>query len=321
MWPTLFHIQGAAGPIDVNTYGLFIALAFSAAFLIIHLRARRAGVNPDQLLLGYVAAAVGGMLGARLLYAVSVDWERTISDPMSLLSCSGFAVYGGVLGGAVAVLSWAAANKLPLWKLADLAGPAVVIGNGIGRFGCFFAGCCHGAIAPTPQNPVGLLPAAFTGGQIWLSRTFPFVTLEFHGGVGRIHDVPLYPTQLFEALAYTTLAVFLAWRWTRRKFDGQIIGLALVLQPPIRMISEALRADQRGYVLSWEVSEKVAAWFPGMSQAGEQLGAHIVGITTSQGIGLLMMVAGAVILVARRHAGVDTTAAPEPEGDLLEELA
>jgi phosphatidylglycerol---prolipoprotein diacylglyceryl transferase len=321
MWPTLIEVEGALGTMPVNTYGLFIMLAFSAAFLLIHTRARRVGVNPDRLIPGYLAAAAGGLLGARLLYAISVDWDQTLANPLSLLSCSGFAVYGGVLGGIVAVLGWAHLNRLPLWPLADLAAPAVVLANGVGRIGCFFAGCCHGAIAPTPHDPVGLLPEAFTGGQIWLSNTFPFVTTEFHQGVGRIHDVPLYPTQMFEATAYLALGALLAWAWTRRRFDGQIAALTLIVQPPVRIVSESLRADERGYFLSWEVSDSVAAWFPGMSQAGDQLGAHIVGITTSQGIGLLMMIAGVTFLALRR--GADLTAAPPvaSEGDLLEELA
>lgn len=320
MWPTLVEVEGAFGTMPVNTYGLFMMLAFSAAFLLIHVRARRVGVNPDRLIPGYVVAAVGGILGARLLFALSVDLEGFLANPLSLFSFSGFAVYGGVLGGIFAVLTWARVQGFPLWTLADLAAPAVVIANGIGRIGCFFAGCCHGAVAPTPHDPVGLL-GAFSGGQIWLANNFPFVTTEFHQGVGRIHDVPLYPTQLFEAVSYLTVGSLLAWAWTKRRFDGQIAALTLLVQPPFRMISEAMRADERGYFVSWEVSEQVAAWFPGMSQAGEELGAHIVGITTSQGIGLLMMAAGAVFLVVRRGAKVDAPAPAAPEDDLLEELA
>lgn len=322
MWPTLIEIETAVGKQPVNTYGLFIVLAFSAAYLFIHLRSQRIGVNPDRLIFGYVSAAAGGMIGARLLYALSVDLDRTLSDPLSLMSCSGFAVYGGLIGGIAGVVLFVRASRLPVWKLADLAAPAVILAMGVGRLGCFFAGCCHGAVAPTPQSPIGLLPSSFTGGQIWLSKTAPFLTTEFHGGVGRLHDVPLYPTQLWSVAVGLSLGTLLGWLWTRRRFDGQIAALALLVEPPFRMTIEALRADERGYVLSWTVSEKVAAWFPGMSQAGEQLGAHIVGITTSQGIGLALMALGAVIWVTRRHAGLDQTGPIESgEGDLLEELA
>jgi phosphatidylglycerol:prolipoprotein diacylglycerol transferase len=308
------------GPVPVNFYGLFMMLAFSGAFAIIHTRARQVGIHPDRLIPGYVSAAVGGMLGARLLYAVSVDWERTISNPISLMSCAGFAFYGGVIGGAIGVAIFVFASRLPPWKIADLAAPGVLLGYGLGRMGCFFSGCCHGAIAPTPEDPIGLLPEWFTGGQLWLSHTWPYLTNEVHGGVGRIHDIPLYPTQLWSAFEGLTLFGITAWAWTRRRFDGQIAALALIIEPPFRIFIESLRADERGYLVSWSVSAEVARWFPGMAQAGEELGQNILGITTSQAIGAAMITLGVVIWAVRFRTVRDATPAVDPEADLLEEL-
>lgn len=308
----------------MNTYGLFMVLAFSSAFLLIHVRAQRLGINPDRLIPGYVAAAVGGMIGARILYALSVDLERTIANPMSLMSCAGFAVYGGILGGIIGVALFVALSKLPPWKMADIAAPGVILGMGVGRFACFFAGCCHGAVAPLMPNAIGLLPDSFTGGQLWVSLSPPFLTNEVHGGVGRIHDIPLYPTQLWAAFSLIGIAAFLSWLWPRRRYDGQIAALTLLLEPPFRIAIEALRADERGYFISWEVSERVAALIPGMSQAGENLGTQILGITTSQGIGALFMISGIAIWLLRRNTVLDAAPQAKPQqedSDLLEELA
>src|SRR5262249_51864382 len=92
MWPTITEVQTALGPWPVNTYGLFIMLAFSGAFTWVHFRARQQGIDPDRMIGAYLCAAVFGMLGGRLMYAFTVDWEHT-----------GFAVYGGLIGGAVGV--------------------------------------------------------------------------------------------------------------------------------------------------------------------------------------------------------------------------
>jgi prolipoprotein diacylglyceryltransferase len=193
---------------------------------------------------------------------------------------------------------------------------------GIGRIACFFAGCCHGAVAPTPESPIGLLPEAFTGGQIWLSSTVPFLTNEVHGGVGRLHDIPIYPTQLWDAVTHLSIAGLLAWLWTRRKFDGQIAALALIIEPPFRAFSEMFRADERGYFVSWNVSDGAAALIPGMAQAGESMSGQVMGITTSQGIAMIAVVCGVVMYLARRKAGVTQVApAAADDGDLLEELA
>jgi phosphatidylglycerol:prolipoprotein diacylglycerol transferase len=325
MYPTLLEVQTAAGVMPVHTYGLFIVLAFSAAFLAIHLRAPLVGIQADRLIPGYVAAAVGGLSGGRLLYAVAVEPARTFSNPMSLFSCSGFAVYGGILGGIVGVAIFTFAARLPPWKIADLAAPAVVLAMGVGRWACFFAGCCHGAVAPIGPDPTGLLPSSFTGGQVWVSSVAPFLTNEVHGGVtGREYLYhALYPTQLWDMALHVTLGALLLWRWYRSRFDGEAAALALMLEPPLRVFTELFRADHRGYVFTFPVSEEVAAWLPpGLSAAGAEAHADLAGVTTSQGIALLMMVAGLGMWFARHRKGRDQTpVAPQPAaGDLLDEL-
>lgn len=328
MWPTLVEVQTAAGPVGVHPYGLFMVLAFSSAFLLIHLLARRTGVNPDRLIPGYVAAAVGGMIGARLLYALAVDPVRTFSNPLSLFSGAGFAVYGGIIGGIVGVALFVRYAKLPVWRIADIAAPGVIIGMGVGRFGCFTAGCCHGAVAPRGDAATPLLAGVFPGGQLWVSSQLPFLTNEFHSNAGNVvrHDLldlPLYPTQLWSALVLCSLAGLLVWAWKNRRFDGQIAALTLMLEPPTRIFIETFRADHRGYVVSWPVSEAVAAWLPpGLAQAGAELGdATLTGVTTSQGIGLAMIVAGAAMWMARRGTErVVEQPVETGDGDLLEEL-
>lgn len=370
MFPTLLEIPTGDTSVGVHTYGMFIVLAFSAAFLLVHSRAARVGIHPDRLILNYLAAAVGGLLGARVLYVASVVfgtggtfllgfaflslwavggaiWARQRADrggqlatPMlaSLggtavlglgllavqgqlatateflvqvvsLGSGGFAIYGGVLGGAVAVLLTSQAMGLNGWKAADLAAPAVLLGMSVGRLGCFFAGCCHGAVAPIGADPTALLPDGLLHGQVWLSGVYPFVTLEFHDGVGRLLHQPLFPTQLLEFTLNGLLAATLAWLWTRRRFDGQIAALALIVQPPARILSEALRADERGYAFTFPVSSDIAYYFPGMTQAGESMGSEM-GLTTSQTFGLGMMLLGVALLIWRRKAGREPEVEP-----------
>lgn len=304
MWPTLYEVQTGAGPVGLHTYGLMILLAFCAAFLLTHLRAQQVGLHPDRLLLVYVAAAVGGLTGGRLLYALAVDPAGLLRNPMSLFSFSGFAVYGGLVGGALAVGALALAQKIPIWKLADIAGPAVLIGMGVGRLGCFFAGCCHGAEAPVAEVARPLLPEGLLQGQLWLSEVFPFLSLEFHGGVGSLKRIPLYPTQLWAVVYLLGLSALLSAVWRHRRFDGQIAALTLILEPPFRVLVETFRADTRGYVVTWEASDRMIAMFPGMARAGGDIAANVMGLTTSQALGLLAIPVGVALYAARRNAGV-----------------
>jgi phosphatidylglycerol:prolipoprotein diacylglycerol transferase len=315
MWPTLVEIESPTGTSGLHTYGLLVMTAFVVAFGVLLSRGRRVGIGPVRLVELYLVAAVGGMTGARLLYVLAVG------EPGALFSCQGgFAYYGGVIGGTVAVAAVARARALHLWKLADVAVPALVIGNAIGRIGCFFAGCCHGMPVSAPDPRTALLPEGLLHGQVWLHPHFPFLSTEFHAGVGRLWNEPLYPTQLWQSASALLVFVLLSWVWTRRRFDGQVTAVALMTEPALRILNEAFRADHRGYVWSWQV-EQPPAWLAGMASAGSDLpvdGPALIGLTTSQGIGLVMMLGGAVIYALRRDRGVDpeTPAAELWEDDL-----
>lgn len=321
MHPFLYQAETGAGLVRIPMYGLMILLAFAAAFVLVNARARRIGIPPEKLVPTYLAAAAFGLVGARLLYAVAVEPLRTFSDPLSLFSTGGLAFYGGLIGGAVGVFATAKAMKLPGWKLADILAPALVLGLGIGRLGCFFAGCCHGAEAPIGEAATGLLaPGGFLHGQVWLSSQFPFLALEFNDGMGRLQGVPLYPTQLWSVAAGLGVATLSMILWEKRRFDGQIAGLVLLVEPVFRFLIESYRADERGYVVSWEVAS-LPAWLPpGLTRAGDSLpdafhpGALVVGLTTSQFLGLAISLIGLSILLLRRNAGV------APEQELAEEL-
>lgn len=307
MHPFLYETTTSNGLLRIPTYGTFILLSFMAAFALVHNRARRVGIPPERMIPLYGASAVGGLIGAKLLYAIAVD-------PSALFSGGGFAFYGGLIGGAIAVLATAAVMHLPGWKLVDVLAPAVVLGLGIGRLACFFAGCCHGAVAQMDENALGLFPdGGFLHGQVWLDGRFPYLFLEFHDGVGRLHGEPLYPTQLWSAFAGIGLSAFLTAMWSRRRFDGQLAAMMMVFEPALRIVIESYRADDRGYVVSWAV-RSVPSWLPpGFSRAGGDLptmgdafhqSAIIVGVTTSQFLALGFIGIGALIFALRWNGGV-----------------
>jgi phosphatidylglycerol:prolipoprotein diacylglycerol transferase len=306
----------------INTYGLMVMAAFCAAFTLVHFRSRQIGFHPERLAPLYVAAAFGGLFGARILYAIAVTPSDFFANPLTVFSASGFAYYGGVIGGAAAVFGVAQLMGFNGWKLADVLAPATVLGLGVGRLGCFFAGCCHGALAPV-EGGSPILPEGLLHGQLWAHGHFPFVTAEFHDGVGRLHDVLLYPTQVWSVTAGIALAAFLAWMWGHRRFDGQVVASMLIIEPIFRITIEIFRADHRGYVASWGVSASWSDWLPGMAQAGASLSQSsdeiTIGLTTSQGIGVAMMSLGISIIAMRWNAGVGEETALSTEDPLWSE--
>ena len=108
-----------------------------------------------------------------------------------------------------------------------MAAPAVAIGHGIGRLGCFAAGGCYGIATNLPWG------VTFTD--------------TYSGSlVGVPLNIPLHPTQLYEAVTNLLLGAFLIWYFRRKQFDGQIFWLYVLAYAVMRFFHEFLRADPRG---------------------------------------------------------------------------
>ena len=284
MFPTLFTHQG----IGFHTWGLMVMMAFLAAFMLVSSRARKVGIDSDNLVPLYLLISIFGLAGARLLHFVFAEPASFFSNPLVFFDMDqgGFAFLGGVIGGVISGAIYALRNDIPVWKLADIAAAAIMLALAVGRMGCFFAGCCHGqAWHGDHGGPIEISSVlmSFPGGSVVSVAELPWVALTFKQGVGvgAIFDVPLYPTQLLEITAGLTIFALLSLMWKRfRWFDGQIIAGMLVLYAFARFNIERFRGDT-------------------------VRGVDYFGLfSTSQLVSIAMVVVAAVIVVARFGAGV-----------------
>jgi phosphatidylglycerol:prolipoprotein diacylglycerol transferase len=299
MWPILY--KNIEHGVVVYTWGVALVLAFSLAFLFVNGRASRQGLNPDKMIASSIAAAVGGIIGARVFTALTFELEQTLADPGRLFTLNGLTYYGGVLGGMVAVLISARIQGFLGWKFLDLLAPALVIGHTVGRIGCFFAGCCHGVPVQLSSDAIPLPLGNTLQGTIWLDSWFPFITTEFHTGVGRFLNQALYPTQLWSVLGGIFLVWFLINTLDRKRFDGQVTALMFIFEPMLRFAIEGFRGDIRGVVVNIPVGRTISNWFPGLLNANQ---ASDFGLTTSQVIGMILIAVGIAIWVSRRGSGI-----------------
>jgi phosphatidylglycerol:prolipoprotein diacylglycerol transferase len=226
-----------------------------------------------------------GLLGSRLLHFVFAETEAFFANPLVFFDMGrgGFAFYGGVIFAGLTGAWYGRKVGLHLWKLVDLGAPCIMLGLGLGRLGCFMAGCCHGAVcALSAYTPLVSLP----GGQIVTQDGAPYVALVFARGVGVTHGsfqgVPVYPTQLWEALGGLSLFVLLSWMWRyHRRFDGQVMATLLLIYPVLRSINETFRGDA--------------------IRGTEWLGI----LSTSQLVSIPMLLLGVGIVAFRFRRGVD----------------
>jgi phosphatidylglycerol:prolipoprotein diacylglycerol transferase len=226
MYPVLFKI----GPLTLYSLGLLWALAAFVAAWILRLELKRYGYNPELAASIVLAGAIAGLIGARFLFILE-EWDSFKHAPASfLVTGAGFSWYGGLLGGGLAA-SWVfKRHRVPLPKAADISAPALTLGYGIGRIGCFLAGdATWGKVTDVPWAMA--FPNAVAG---WID---PVTGAPYPPGV-KVH-----PTQLYELIQ--SLFVF-GILWTLRKKpypDGTIFSLYLVLAGSMRFIVEFWRAN------------------------------------------------------------------------------
>jgi phosphatidylglycerol:prolipoprotein diacylglycerol transferase len=111
------------------------ALGFLAAYFVFRAEAERRGLAlklSSELL---VASIIGGLVGARLNYALEY-WDVFVTDPAGILwSRYGFTWYGGLLGGALAVIVVLIIRRQKLGPYGDALAPAIALGYVFGRAG------------------------------------------------------------------------------------------------------------------------------------------------------------------------------------------
>jgi phosphatidylglycerol:prolipoprotein diacylglycerol transferase len=220
------------GPtITLHTYGLLLAIAFIAGLWVASREAKRQGLDAGRVTDMAIWVLIAGLIGAKVLL-VLVDFHYYQRSPRELWSIfqSGGVFYGGLIGGALVAWWYARRHGLAGWSTADALAPGVVLGQAIGRLGCFAAGCCWGK--PTS------LPWAVTFTDVYASRA-----------VGTPMDTPLHPSQLYESGAAFLIFAFLLWLLPRKSFDGQVTLAYVALYSAVRFGLEFLRGDpERG---SW----------------------------------------------------------------------
>lgn len=234
MHPRLFELPWSlpwVGTITVYTYGVLLASAYLLGLKLATVRAAKRGLDSAKVLDLGIYIIIAALIGAKALLLVT-DFRTFRTDPAELLTLarSGGVFYGGLIVAVGVALWYIRQAGLPLWTTCDVFAPGIALGHVVGRFGCFFAGCCYGR----PTN----LPWAVT-------FTDPFAATN----VGTPLNIPLHPTQLYEAAAEALiLMVLLTTERRGRPFAGRTFWLYLLLYGVSRFAIEFLRGDERGSV-------------------------------------------------------------------------
>ncbi len=232
MYNDLFSI----GPFTVHGYGLMIGIGILCAYLLSERTAKKKGLNSDEIFNLLITVLLFGWLSSKLLYFFTIRKE-ILQDPSLLWRNlgNGWVVYGGIIGGVLSAVVYLRIKKLPVLKYVEACMPSVALAQGLGRIGCFLAGCCYGV---ETHLPIGI--------------TFS------HSDFAPNH-VSLMPTQLMSS-AYDLLLFLILYLMVKKNVkQGIVLGSYTLIYSVGRFFIEFYRGDlARGTVGTLSTSQFIS---------------------------------------------------------------
>ncbi len=209
MNPVAFEIFG----LSVRWYGIMIALGLFLAILVMRKRAKQLGMNEDIIIDIVLVCIPFSIIGARTYY-VLFNLSYYGGDFMKMINIrqGGLAIHGGVIAGIIAGYIYTRIKKLEFWKLADIAAPGLILGQAIGRWGNFFNSEAHGG--PT-DLPWGIM----------------------------VDGIKVHPTFFYEFIWNLCVFAVLIFYRDKKKFQGEVFALYMILYSIGRFFIEGLRTD------------------------------------------------------------------------------
>lgn len=226
------------GGIEVHWYGIIITLGIVLAFFYAYYRSKQEGIIVDDLLDLAIYAVIIAIVGARLYYVLfdiigngNGGNYKSFVDYIAIWR-GGIAIYGAIIGGALAILGVSKIKKISTLKCYDMIAPGVMIGQILGRWGNFFNGEAYGS---TPAE----------GSLLYVMR------MEVK------HDTA-HPTFLYESVWNLIGFLIINALYRKKRFDGEVFLWYITWYGFGRMFIEGLRTDSL-YAGGIRISQLVGA--------------------------------------------------------------
>ena len=213
MHPVLFKI----GSFTIYSYGFMMALAFMAGIALAAWLGKLEKIHPEKILDLAIYVVIASIIGARVFYIIEF-WPDFNGNLLAMFYVweGGLVFYGGLLFAIIAVCIFSVMSRISAWKLLDVAAPATALGYAIGRIGCFLRGCCYGC------------------------ETTVLWAIKFPEAAGLRH-----PTQIYASLSGLLIMAILIFILYRKRFDGQVFSLGLIMYSIYRFLIEFIRINPK----------------------------------------------------------------------------
>ncbi len=212
------------GDFPIRTYGLFFALGIISGGIVAYFLALKDGRWHEHIFDMTLYCGLAGIVGGRLWDVFFFDWDYYQNHLLEIpyVWQGGMAIQGGLVFGVIAAFIYLRKHRIPIREFADLAAPAIIMGQSIGRMANLMNGDAFGK--PTGGN-FGILYPETTLAY----RTYP--------------NQPLWPAEVWEGqIDILIFVALLAFSCTKHA-KGQVFALYMMLYSLARFGLEYLRGD------------------------------------------------------------------------------
>ncbi len=263
MIPVLFEI----GPLHINSFGLMLGIGYILGSYILSLELKRKKLDPNLASNITIIAVIFGIGGAKILDVIehTVEYWGTpyLDITGQLFSFSGLTWYGGLILGMVAISVYVHRKKIPVLKIWDGLGVALILAYGVARIGCHLAG--DGDYGTPTRLPWGTIYANGTAKPTTMLRDYfnrhpeerkewsydslrviPSRIDRLGYPVNRFDEVtPLHPTPIYETIM-GIIGFAILWKLRKRDYpDGKMFMIYLMFASTFRFVVEFLRLQPK----------------------------------------------------------------------------
>jgi len=228
VWPGLHNIWG----LSFTLYDVMRVAAVAAALVLCIFLNRRQGISMRKTVLIATVCVPVAIGAARLLNAFEygATWANVNAE---FLRNRGSSIYGALVMCVSAVVAMTRVMRISTLRFLDAAAPAIAVGEGVSRFGCFSAGCCYGR------------PWSGPWAVVFPATSFAASDQRYRGMLesGSGQSLPVHPVQIYGVIVMALLTWLLISRFGRPHADGTVFWFLLIGYGSYRLAMTPFRTE------------------------------------------------------------------------------
>jgi len=204
-------------------FAMMILLALVVNIIVVALLSKKYNFSKDEIICLLLYENFGIICGAKILTFINNYNElEGIFDFFAL----GLSAYGALIGALLFLMLFSFQFKKPLKEMLCIFMPSIPIMYGIGKIGCFLAGCCYGI--------------EYNG----------FGSITYNYSLLAPVDTPLFPVQIVETIFFMGIFMYMIIKHKRNQFDLGTVGISFILCSSVKFALDFLRNDITREILS-----------------------------------------------------------------------